>query len=123
LRTIARLRAPRSIRELRSRCRAIAPVILVLLSPSSAWAAPASQPVAPALVVAVQQPAPADDEFVPVSQLPPNEQLPAAPLLIAAYAFVWLALVAYLVALWRRLTRVEREIADVSRRLDERRRS
>ena len=48
------------------------------------------------------QPPPGQTEFVPVSQLPPGDQLPAAPLLIAAYAFVWVALLAYLWSIRRR---------------------
>ena len=32
---------------------------------------------------------PAQDEFVPLDELPPQEQLPAAPLLIAAYSVAW----------------------------------
>lgn len=58
------------------------------------------------------QPAPpaATDEFVPISQLPPQDQLPAAPLLIGAYAFVWVALFAYLLSVGRRLTRVQTEV-------------
>ena len=34
--------------------------------------------------------APAQDEFVPIDELPADEKLPAAPLLIAAYAVVWM---------------------------------
>ena len=34
---------------------------------------------------------PGQSEFVPVDALPPADQLPAAPLLITAYAFVWVA--------------------------------
>ena len=49
-------------------------------------------------------------EFVPIDQLPPQDQLPAAPLLITAYSFVALALFAYLVSVARRLTTVQREI-------------
>ena len=58
------------------------------------------------------QPAPpaATDEFVPISQLPPQDQLPAAPLLIGAYAFVWVALFGYLLSVGRRLTRVQTEV-------------
>src|SRR5262249_35529138 len=41
--------------------------------------------------------------FVPISELPPSQQLPAAPFLIAAYAFIWVALMAYLWSIWRRL--------------------
>ena len=59
-----------------------------------------------------QPPAPpGQTEFVPVSSLPPQDQLPAAPLLIAAYAFVWVALFIYLWSIWRRLQRVEQELA------------
>jgi len=58
------------------------------------------------------QPAPpaATDEFVPISQLPPQDQLPAAPLLVTAYAFVWVALMGYLVSVGRRLTKVQHEV-------------
>ena len=61
---------------------------------------------------------PGQQEFVPIDELPPAEQLPAAPLLIAAYAFVWVVLMAYLWAIWRRLNRVERELAEVVRRTE-----
>jgi CcmD family protein len=58
------------------------------------------------------QPAPAQpvDEYVPVSQLPAQDQLPAAPLLVTAYAFVWVALFGYLVSVGRRLSKVQREV-------------
>lgn len=49
-------------------------------------------------------------EFVPMNSLPPADQLPAAPLLVAAYAFVWVALAVYLWSIWSRLGRVERDI-------------
>ena len=49
-------------------------------------------------------------EFVPLDQLPPQEQLPAAPLLIGAYAFVVLALFGYLFSVARRLKTVEKEV-------------
>ncbi len=64
----------------------------------------------------------AQTEFVPASQVP-VETLPAAPLVFVAYAFVWVALVAYVFALWRKLGRVEREMRQVSDRLESRRRS
>jgi len=50
------------------------------------------------------------DEFVPIEELPPQDQLPAAPLLIAAYSFVALALFTYLISVSRRLGRVQREL-------------
>ena len=49
-------------------------------------------------------------EFVPLDQLPPQDQLPAAPLLIGAYVFVMLALFGYLFSVARRLKTVEREV-------------
>lgn len=70
-----------------------------------------------ASVAAQQPPKAAQDEFVPLNQLPPQEQLPAAPLLIAAYSVAWLAVAGYLFSIWRRLDRVDRDIADVGRRL------
>jgi len=80
-------------------------VIILLAAPTAAMAA------------TVQQPPPAQQEFVPVGELPQAEQLPAAPLVIAAYAFVWVALLAYLWSVRRRLDKVERELADVTRKV------
>ena len=55
---------------------------------------------------------------MPVSKLPAVEQLPAAPLVIGAYAFVWVALLVYVLVLWRRLGSVERELAALRRSID-----
>jgi CcmD family protein len=55
--------------------------------------------------------------FVPAGSLPQQEQLPAAPLVIAAYAVAWIAVFGYLWTIWQRLGRVERDLADVSRRI------
>jgi CcmD family protein len=63
---------------------------------------------------------PPQREFVPVSQLPPTEQMPAAPLLISAYAFVWLALMVYLWTIWRRLNKVEADMQALDRRVTQR---
>ena len=74
----------------------------------------------PGAVLPAQQPAPppsSQEDFVPVSTLPQTEQLPAAPLLIAAYAFVWVALMVYVWSLWKRMTKLERELADLQRRM------
>jgi CcmD family protein len=60
--------------------------------------------------VAQQPPPEPQDEFVPVSELPPQDQLPSAPLLIGAYAFVWLALGGYVLSVARRLSTVQREV-------------
>ena len=40
----------------------------------------------------------------------PEDQLPAAPLLVTAYSFVWLALFGYLVSVAQRLSKVQREV-------------
>jgi len=60
---------------------------------------------------------PSQDQFEPVRSLPQQEQLPAAPLLVAAYAFVWAVLLVYVWTIWRRLMRVEREIQQLSSRV------
>jgi CcmD family protein len=62
-----------------------------------------------AVTLAAQQPAPVE-EFVPIDELPPQDQLPAAPLLVSAYAFVGLALFAYVASLARRLAGVQRDL-------------
>jgi CcmD family protein len=67
---------------------------------------------------AARQPQTGQSEFVPIDQLPPAEQLPAAPLLIAAYAVAWLVLLAYVWSVWRRLAAVQRELTAVAKKLD-----
>ena len=47
------------------------------------------------------------EEFTPIDQLPPQDQLPAAPLLVGAYAFVLLMLFGYLVMVSRRLSAIQ----------------
>jgi CcmD family protein len=71
--------------------------------------APSPAPAPPA--------APAQDEFVPISELPAEEQLPAGPLLIAAYAVVWIVIAVYLWTLWRRFLRAEQDVKSLSSRL------
>ncbi len=66
--------------------------------------------LAPA-AAAQQPPQEPTDEFVPVSELPPAEQMPSAPLVIAAYAFAWLALGTYVLSVARRMTEVQREVS------------
>ena len=67
--------------------------------------------------IAAQTP---QQEFVPVTEAH-AETLPASPLIYTAYAFVWLMLIAYVFLLWRRIARVEKEIADVNAKLSGRR--
>jgi hypothetical protein len=63
----------------------------------------------PATVAFAQAPA-AQDEFVPISELPPQEQLPAAPLLVGAYVFVVAVLFAYIYSVAGRLSAVQRDL-------------
>jgi CcmD family protein len=57
-----------------------------------------------------QQPPPQQEEFIPIDQLPPEDQLPAAPLLVGAYAFVLLMLFGYMLIMSRRLAVIQREV-------------
>ncbi len=60
----------------------------------------------------------AQDGFLPVDESKPQEHLPAAPLVMAVYALAWMVIFGYIWSLWSRLSRVEREIVEVSRRID-----
>ena len=84
------------------RAIAVACVLMVQVVPSTAQTQPKQQ-----------------EEFIPIDQLPPQEQLPAAPLLVGAYAFVLLMLFGYLVMVSRRLSAIQTEVdrldADVKR--------
>ncbi|HEY2905280.1 MAG TPA: hypothetical protein VGJ29_05220 [Vicinamibacterales bacterium] len=68
------------------------------------------------LLTFVLQPPAGQNEFVPASSIPRTDQLQAAPLLIAAYAFVWIAACFYLWTIWRRLRKVEDEMLALERR-------
>lgn len=65
--------------------------------------------VAPALAAQPAQPQ-QQDEFVPMSEVPPEEQLPAQPLVAAAYGLVWLAILGYVASVSRRLERVQDDL-------------
>ena len=82
------------------RSLAVVAVTLATMSPALAQepAKPSQQP---------QQ----QTEYVPIDQLPPQEQLAAAPLLIGAYSFVVVVLFAYVLSVSRRLTSVHRDVA------------
>ena len=69
------------------------------------------QSVAPQVVYAA---APAAEPSLAAASVPG----PAAPLAMGAYAVAWVAIFLYLWSIWRRLSRVESEIASVSRRIE-----
>jgi len=62
------------------------------------------------------QPQPPQEEFVPIDQVPPEDRLPAAPLLVAAYAVVWVVVFGYLWSIRRRASALDRDLAELSRR-------
>ena len=65
----------------------------------------------------------AENEFKPVTaEQAALEKLPATPFVFWAYAIVWVVLIAYVFSLWRRLGRVEQEMAALSSRLAQPRR-
>ena len=82
------------------RCRMLQ---LTLLLIGSAAAVGADQPQPPA-------------DFVPVENAPPGEQIPAMPLLGAAYGFIWVGVFGYVWSLSKRLQKVEAEIAELESR-------
>jgi CcmD family protein len=59
---------------------------------------------------ALAQPPTGQSEFVPMKDLPPSEQIPAATLLVGGYAFIWVAVAFYVWTIWRRLNKVEAEM-------------
>jgi CcmD family protein len=103
-------------------------IVLVMLAMAIALLAPVfvsaqEQPRDPTSITrvpgaAVQPPPSAAQEgFVPVDPSQQREEIPAAPLVMAAYAAAWIAVFVYAWSIWQRLGRVEREIADLTRRV------
>jgi CcmD family protein len=62
------------------------------------------------------QPPPGQEEFVPLSEIPPEEQIPAFTLVAIAYAAVWIVLLGYVWSLSRRLQSVETDLASLARK-------
>lgn len=92
---------------------AVAAAVIFAACAASAPAAIA----APVPVVALSLQPAAGDDFQPVSQVPAQEQLPAAPMVMIAYAVVWVMTVGFVFSVWRRLDKVEKELRDVERRV------
>jgi CcmD family protein len=61
------------------------------------------------------QPQPPKD-FVAVDETAPGEQIPAIPLIAAAYGFIWVVLLGYVWSVGRRLQKVEGELAELESR-------
>lgn len=63
---------------------------------------------------------PAQDEFIPLDEVPPEDQLPAAPLLVSAYGLIWVFVFGYLWSVSRRMSTVEQELTGLLKRIKER---
>ena len=61
------------------------------------------------------QPA-AQGDFVPFTGVPPDQQMPAAPLVVGAYGFFLLLMMFYLWTIWRRIGKVEADMHALERR-------
>jgi len=64
----------------------------------------------PQAAPATQPPQAAQSEFVPVKDLPAAEQMPAGPLVLGAYGFMWAVVLLYVFLLSRRLRAVQKDI-------------
>ncbi|MDP2321548.1 MAG: CcmD family protein [Acidobacteriota bacterium] len=80
-------------------------LLLLMVLAAAAW------PVA----VHAMQPPP-QSEFLPVSDIPEGEQIPAFTMVGAAYGFVWVVLLGYVWSIARRLQKVEAELAALETR-------
>jgi hypothetical protein len=91
-------------------------VITFLLAGAAAAVLPMHPPLA--VTIAAQQkpdrPQPTD-EFVPIDQLPPQEELAAAPMVVAAYSFIWIAFIVYCLSLVKRMKKVEADLATLEK--------
>jgi CcmD family protein len=67
-------------------------------------------------VLLAGQPPPATEEFRPVSELPPSEQLPGGAFVVVAYAFIWVATMAYVWFIFARLRKVEQDMKALEKR-------
>jgi CcmD family protein len=56
------------------------------------------------------QPKPSPDQFEPISEIPPEEQIPAIRLVAVAYGFVWILIFGYVWSVGRRLVQVEQDL-------------
>jgi type VI protein secretion system component VasF len=80
------------------------------------WIALVSFVLLGATTFAQQPPSGSPDGFVPLSSLPPGEEMPAAPFVIGAYAFFLLLMLFYLWTIWNRLSKVEKDMRELERR-------
>lgn len=70
----------------------------------------AAGPAVMPLAAQNETPQAARDEYVPLDQLPPEAELPAGPIVVAAYMFVWAAMLVYVFSLVTRIRKVEQDL-------------
>jgi CcmD family protein len=93
------------------RAAAAVAVTLLMFTSSLATIACAQAPAPAGAQPPVGAPPPEQQNvFVPIDQLPPQDQLAAGPLLVGAYVFVPLVLFFYLLSLAKRMSAVQREL-------------
>lgn len=85
------------------------------------WIAAASTTFTPlpfaGVVMSAQPPQePAREQFLPVDQLPPDERMPSAPFVVAAYSVVWILAMFYLWTIWKRIGKLEDDLQTLARR-------
>ena len=85
--------------------RRLGAALICFLLATPAWGTPV---IAAAALQPAAQTVP--DGFEPVTEVPPEEQIPAQPLVAGAYAFIWLAVLVYVGLLWRRLAAVQKDL-------------
>ena len=57
-----------------------------------------------------------DTGYVPITSLPPGQEIPAAPYLLTAYAVIWVGVLFYAWSIWKRLGKVEQEMRALEQR-------
>ena len=70
-----------------------------------------------ALVTALAPALARAQEFVKVEGAP-RQEIPASPFVAAAYSFIWIAVLAYVIVLARGIARVRKETAELRAKLD-----
>jgi len=95
-------------------------LILMFAAPLAAQQVPTPSSATPSSATppAARQPAAAQDGFVSVdAPMSAQETIPAPRLVAIAYGFIWIVVFGYVWSVRSRLSRVERELDAVSRRL------
>ena len=54
--------------------------------------------------------------FVPVTEMPAGQQIPAAPYLLWAYGLIWVGVFVYAWSIWKRLGKVEQDMRALEQR-------